>query len=130
MGELVKKNSILYVLIFLNFVSLFLPATLKPNSQTFQLDEVNFFEIITTNFSSFLLIFISILIIVLSCFYFKNLTKFFYGILIGSYFQFIISYINWSYLGNSFFSVYLYGFWISFILSIVTFILLFHVFND
>lgn len=124
MGRIMKNKLLLYILLLLDIISLFLPATLKPNPQTFQLDKINFWAIITENFSSFLLIVISVLLVFISYFWFKNVFNISFGILIGTYLQFILGYIKLSYIGKSFFSVYLYGFWLQFVLTIIIFILI------
>lgn len=119
-----KKQLIIYILLCLSFVSLFLPATLKPNPETFQLDKVNFFEIIKAQLPATSFIILAILFVLLAYFKFKQLLSLSLGILFGAYLQFILAYINWSYLSNHFFSVYLYGFWLHISLTIITFIIL------
>ena len=119
-----RKYLFLYVCICLSFLSLFLPATLEPNPQTFQLDKVNFFTIINAQLPAISFVVIAILLVLLAYFKFKKFLSLSLGILVGAYLQFILTYINWSYLSDQFFSVYLYGFWLHISLTIITFIVL------
>ncbi len=119
-----KKYLLLYLCLSLSFLSLFLPATLKPNPQTFQLDNVNFFEIIKAQLPAISFIVIAILFVLLAYFKVKQLINLSLGILFGAYLQFILTYINWTYLDNYFFGVYLYGFWLHISFTIISFIIL------
>ena len=119
-----KKYLLLYLCLSLSFLSLFLPATLKPNPQTFQLDNVNFFEIIKSQLPAISFIVIAILFVLLAYFKVKQLINLSLGILFGAYLQFILTYINWTYLDNDFFGVYLYGFWLHISFTILTFVIL------
>ena len=119
-----KKYLLLYLCLSLSFLSLFLPATLKPNPQTFQLDNVNFFEIIKAQLPAISFIVIAILFVLLAYFKVKQLINLSLGILFGAYLQFILTYINWTYLDNYFFGVYLYGFWLHISFTILTFVIL------
>ena len=119
-----KKYLLLYLCLSLSFLSLFLPATLKPNPQTFQLDNVNFFEIIKAQLPAISFIVIAILFVLLAYFKVKQLINLSLGILFGAYLQFILTYINWTYLDNYFFGVYLYGFWLHISFTIITFVIL------
>ncbi|HCN74052.1 hypothetical protein ACWN83_03030 [Pseudolactococcus plantarum] len=119
-----KKYLLLYICLSLSFLSLFLPATLKPNPQTFQLDNVNFFEIIKSQLPAISFIVIAILFVLLAYFKVKQLINLSLGILFGAYLQFILTYINWTYLDNDFFGVYLYGFWLHISFTILTFVIL------
>lgn len=119
-----KKYLLLYICLSLSFLSLFLPATLKPNPQTFQLDNVNFFEIIKAQLPAISFIVIAILFVLLAYFKVKQLINLSLGILFGAYLQFILTYINWTYLDNDFFGVYLYGFWLHISFTILTFVIL------
>ena len=119
-----KKYLSLYLCLSLSFLSLFLPATLKPNPQTFQLDNVNFFEIIKAQLPAISFIVIAILFVLLAYFKVKQLINLSLGILFGAYLQFILTYINWTYLDNYFFGVYLYGFWLHISFTIISFIIL------
>ena len=119
-----KKYLLLYLCLSLSFLSLFLPATLKPNPQTFQLDNVNFFEIIKSQLPAISFIVIAILFVLLAYFKVKQLINLSLGILFGAYLQFILTYINWTYLDNYFFGVYLYGFWLHISFTIISFIIL------
>lgn len=119
-----KKYLLLYLCLGLSFLSLFLPATLKPNPQTFQLDNVNFFEIIKAQLPATAFIVIAILFVLLAYFKVKQLINLSLGILFGAYLQFILTYINWTYLDNYFFSVYLYGFWLHISFTMLTFVIL------
>ncbi|GAB2023202.1 hypothetical protein RyT2_22760 [Pseudolactococcus yaeyamensis] len=113
------------ILSLLTFFSLFLPATLKPNPETFQLESVNYLAILAANPASLCLISLAIFTVILSHTTSKSYRKLALGFLIGTYLQFILSYLNWDYLGTHFFNVYLYGFWIQFALSLLIFILLY-----
>lgn len=119
-----KKYLLLYICLSLSFLSLFLPATLKPNPQTFHLDNVNFFEIIKSQLPAISFIVLAISFVLLAYFKVKQLINLSLGILFGAYLQFILTYINWTYLDNDFFSVYLYGFWLHISFTILTFVIL------
>ena len=119
-----KKYLLLYLCLSLSFLSLFLPATLKPNPQTFQLDNVNFFEIIKAQLPAISFIVIAILFVLLAYVKVRQLINLSLGILFGAYLQFILTYINWTYLDNNFFDVYLYGFWLHISFTILTFAIL------
>lgn len=117
-----KKQLIFYILLCLSILSLFLPATLKPNPETFQLDKVNFFAIIYARIPSVILICLAIILVLFTYLKVKQHLTLAIGILIGTYLQFIITYINWTYLGNHFFNIYLYGFWFQLIFTGAIFI--------
>lgn len=123
MGRKLMKKIIVFTV--LSILSLFLPATLKPNSETFKLEPINYIEILTFKPVSLCLILLSILVVVLSYTTFKNYQKLALGFLAGTYLQFVLSYINWTYLGKTFFRVYLYGFWVQTAFSMIVLILLY-----
>ena len=118
------KKTLLFVLSLLSFLSLFLPATLKPNSQTFQLDKISFFDLLITRPNTAIFILCALLFAVIAFKWLNQSRVFALGLMMGAYYQFILSYINWSYLGTQFFSIYLYGFWLQLILTTCIFILL------
>ncbi|MGX7047823.1 hypothetical protein RU86_GL001927 [Lactococcus piscium] len=118
------KKTLLFGLSLLSFFSLFLPATLKPNSQTFQLDKISFFKILMTRPNAAIFILSALLFVIIAFNFLSQSRVLALGLLIGAYYQFIISYVNWSYLGNQFFSIYLYGFWLQLILTTCIFIVL------
>ena len=118
------KKMLLFGLSLLSFLSLFLPATLKPNSQTFQLDKISFFDLLIARPNAAIFILCALLFAVIAFKWLNKSRVFALGLLMGAYYQFILSYINWSYLGMQFFSIYLYGFWLQLILTTCIFILL------
>lgn len=118
------KKMLLFGLSLLSFLSLFLPATLKPNSQTFQLDKISFFDLLIARANAAIFILCALLFAVIAFKWLNQSRVFALGLLIGAYYQFVLSYINWSYLGTQFFSIYLYGFWLQLILTTCIFILL------
>ena len=118
------KKTLLFGLSLLSFLSLFLPATLKPNSQTFQLDKISFFDLLIARPNAAIFILCALLFVIVAFNWLNQSRVFALGLLMGAYYQFILSYINWSYLGTQFFSIYLYGFWLQLILTTCIFILL------
>ena len=118
------KKTLLFSLSLLSFLSLFLPATLKPNSQTFQLDKISFFDLLIARANAAIFILCALLFAVIAFKWLNQSRVFALGLLIGAYYQFVLSYINWSYLGTQFFSIYLYGFWLQLILTTCIFIML------
>ena len=118
------KKMLLFGLSLLSFLSLFLPATLKPNSQTFQLDKISFFDLLIAKANAAIFILCALLFAVIAFKWLNQSRVFALGLLIGAYYQFVLSYINWSYLGTQFFSIYLYGFWLQLILTTCIFIML------
>lgn len=118
------KKMLLFGLSLLSFLSLFLPATLKPNSQTFQLDKISFFDLLIARPNAAIFILCALLFAVIAFKWLNKSRVFALGLLMGAYYQFILSYINWSYLGTQFFSIYLYGFWLQLILTTCIFIML------
>lgn len=118
------KKTLLFGLSLLSFLSLFLPATLKPNSQTFQLDKISFFDLLIARPNAAIFILCALLFAVIAFKWLNQSRVFALGLLMGAYYQFILSYINWSYLGTQFLSIYLYGFWLQLILTTCIFILL------
>ncbi|MCJ2002622.1 hypothetical protein [Pseudolactococcus carnosus] len=118
------KKMLLFGLSLLSFLSLFLPATLKPNSQTFQLDKISFFDLLIARANAAIFILCALLFAVIAFKWLNQSRVFALGLLIGAYYQFVLSYINWSYLGTQFFSIYLYGFWLQLILTTCIFIML------
>ncbi|MCJ1996028.1 hypothetical protein GYN67_04955 [Lactococcus piscium] len=118
------KKTLLFSLSLLSFLSLFLPATLKPNSQTLQLDKISFFDLLITRANAVLFILCALLFVVIAFNWLIQSRVFALGLSIGAYYQFVLSYINWSYLGTQFFSIYLYGFWLQLILTTCIFIML------
>lgn len=118
------KKTLLFGLSLLSCLSLFLPATLAPNTQTFQLDKISFFKLLIMKPNPSIFILCALLFVIMTLNWLSQLRILALGLLMGAYYQFILSYINWSYLGSQFFTIYLYGFWLQLILTTYIFILL------
>ena len=99
------KKTLLFGLSLLSFLSLFLPATLKPNSQTFQLDKISFFDLLIARPNAAIFILCALLFAIVAFKWLSQSRVFALGLLMGAYYQFVLSYINWSYLGMQFFSI-------------------------
>ncbi len=118
------KKTLLFGFSLLSCLSLFLPATLTPNNQTFQLDKISFFSLLMTRPNAAIFILCALLFVIVSFKWLSQSRVLALGLLMGAYYQFVLNYINWSYLGTQFFSIYLYGFWLQLILTTCIFIML------
>ncbi|GFH41067.1 hypothetical protein [Pseudolactococcus insecticola] len=111
-------------LILIDFLSLFLLATLKPNPNNFRFDRISFITFALDNWYSYLFLMLAIVFFIVTVVKLKRYQELSFGVLLGTYLVLTLGKIDWAYFWTQLFKVYLYGFWLNVIISLIMFYLI------